>query len=250
MQKNLLQKVLDVSGEMPFHERLRVGLCLTWVGGFLEVYTFLLHGGVFANAQTGNLLLLAIETSRGNPHAVYYLLPIGAFFAGVFISEWIRNRQTAQQSIVWQHTILLVEAAVFLVIALLPKGTDDAVVIVAVAFVCAMQFNTFRKAHGLAYASTFCTGNLRSAVENLFYGVFRHHPERAKTAGRYFSVIGAFLCGTMTGYWFVTFWGQLSILLCAAVVVVLFIAMKWRCKKRKCCAEQSGQQAGEGAQKS
>ena len=58
MQKNLLQKVLDVSGEMPFHERLRVGLCLTWVGGFLEVYTFLLHGGVFANAQTGNLLLL------------------------------------------------------------------------------------------------------------------------------------------------------------------------------------------------
>ena len=52
MQKNLLQKVLDVSGEMPFHERLRVGLCLTWVGGFLEVYTFLLHVGMFANAQT------------------------------------------------------------------------------------------------------------------------------------------------------------------------------------------------------
>lgn len=115
------------------------------------------------------------------------------------------------------------------VIAFLPKGINDAVVIVAVAFVCAMQFNTFRKAHGLSYASTFCTGNLRSAVENLFYGIFRHQRERAKTAGRYFSVIGAFLCGTMTGYWFVTFWGQTSILLCAAIMVILFIVMKWPC---------------------
>ena len=67
MQKNLLQKVLDVSGEMPFHERLRVGLCLTWVGGFLEVYTFLLHGGVFANAQTGNLLLLVYQRMDSQP---------------------------------------------------------------------------------------------------------------------------------------------------------------------------------------
>ena len=79
MHNSLFRKVLALSGEMPFHERLRVGLCLTWVGGFLEVYTYLLHGGVFANAQTGNLLLLAIEASRWNPHAVYYLLPIGAF---------------------------------------------------------------------------------------------------------------------------------------------------------------------------
>lgn len=249
MHNSLFRKVLALSGEMPFHERLRVGLCLTWVGGFLEVYTYLLHGGVFANAQTGNLLLLAIEASRWNPHAVYYLLPIGAFFVGVFTSEWIRSRQTAQQSILWQHWVLLLEAVVFFVIAFLPKGINDAVVIVAVAFVCAMQFNTFRKAHGLSYASTFCTGNLRSAVENLFYGIFRHQRERAKTAGRYFSVIGAFLCGTMTGYWFVTFWGQTSILLCAAIMVILFVVMKWPCVTA-CRQGQNGANKDDAPQKS
>ena len=45
---------------VPAHERLRVGLLLAFVGGFLEVYTYTLHGKVFANAQTGNMALFAI----------------------------------------------------------------------------------------------------------------------------------------------------------------------------------------------
>ena len=35
------------------------------VGGFLEAFTFLLHGGVFCNAQTGNLVMLVIDFVRG-----------------------------------------------------------------------------------------------------------------------------------------------------------------------------------------
>ncbi len=31
------------------------------VGGFLEAFTFLLHGGVFCNAQTGNPVLFALN---------------------------------------------------------------------------------------------------------------------------------------------------------------------------------------------
>ena len=38
-------------------ETFRVGALLACVGGFLDAYTFLCRGGVFANAQTGNLAL-------------------------------------------------------------------------------------------------------------------------------------------------------------------------------------------------
>ena len=44
----------------PAHEMLRVGLCLAFTGGFLDAYTYLLRGGVFANAQTGNMVLMAL----------------------------------------------------------------------------------------------------------------------------------------------------------------------------------------------
>lgn len=40
---------------VPAQERMRFGLCLVFVGGFLESYTYLLHGHVFANAQTATL---------------------------------------------------------------------------------------------------------------------------------------------------------------------------------------------------
>ena len=35
-------------------------------GGFLEAFTFLLHGGVFCNAQTGNLVMLVINFVGGD----------------------------------------------------------------------------------------------------------------------------------------------------------------------------------------
>ena len=36
----------------PAHEMLRVGLCLAFTGGFLDAYTYLLRGGVFAVSYT------------------------------------------------------------------------------------------------------------------------------------------------------------------------------------------------------
>ena len=49
----------------PPYERMRTGLCLAAVGGFLEAYTYTLKGGVFANAQTGNLVLFALRLTPG-----------------------------------------------------------------------------------------------------------------------------------------------------------------------------------------
>ena len=41
-------------------------LTFALVGGFLEAYTFLLHGGVFCNAQTGNIVLFFLNLTQGN----------------------------------------------------------------------------------------------------------------------------------------------------------------------------------------
>ena len=41
-----------------------LGVLLAIVGGFLDAYTFISRDGVFANAQTGNMVLLAVKAAN------------------------------------------------------------------------------------------------------------------------------------------------------------------------------------------
>ena len=47
-------------------EALRVGLVLALAGGYLDAYTYLCRGGVFANAETGNMVLLGAKLAVGD----------------------------------------------------------------------------------------------------------------------------------------------------------------------------------------
>ncbi len=61
-------------------EALLVGALLALAGGFMDAYTYVARGHVFANAQTGNLVLLGIHIADGEWRiAVSYLIPILTF---------------------------------------------------------------------------------------------------------------------------------------------------------------------------
>ena len=134
----------------PAHEMLRVGLCLAFTGGFLDAYTYLLRGGVFANAQTGNMVLMALYAARRDGRAFYYLLPIAAFLAGVIVTEWLKARLTNAQHIAWQHVVLLAEAILVFAVGFVPRSAPDAVVNVTVSFICSLQVNSFPAHEGPA----------------------------------------------------------------------------------------------------
>lgn len=212
---------------VPAHERLRVGLLLAFVGGFLEVYTYTLHGKVFANAQTGNMALFAIYAMQRDRQALYYLVPLGAFLAGVLVSEGLRTVLDKRGWARWEHALVLAEAALLAAIAFLPAGVPHAAVNVTVSFVCAVQFTGFRKTHGMAYATTFCTGNLRSAGEHLYHAVAGRDRGEALAAARYFGVILVFILGACCAMALIALWGAKAILLCSALCLAAFALMKW-----------------------
>ena len=60
-------------------DSLALGLVLAAAGGFMDAYTFIARGGVFANAQTGNLVLLGVRAFEGDVRALHYLTPVLAF---------------------------------------------------------------------------------------------------------------------------------------------------------------------------
>lgn len=208
-------------------ETLGVGVGLAFVGGFLEAYTYILRGGVFANAQTGNMALLAINAAQGEMIlAAYYMIPIFAFFLGVCVTEFIKQRVTQAQWKSWEHIVVCLEAAALAVIAFLPLETPDAVVNVAVSMICAMQTNTFRKTRGMPYATTMCTGNLRSASAHLFVSLKLRDARAFRNSLRYLFIIASFCAGCFAGTLLVRMWAQYSALVCSLILAVVCIALK------------------------
>ena len=87
-----------------------VAALLALAGGFLDAYTYLCRGGVFANAQTGNMVLLALRAAEGRwQEAAAYLAPILAFALGVLVTEGMRTRYRGQGRFHWRHWVLGVE---------------------------------------------------------------------------------------------------------------------------------------------
>ena len=58
-------------------ESIICGIVLSLSGGCMDAYSYLYRGEVFANAQTGNMLLFGVNLTGGNfPVALKYFWPV------------------------------------------------------------------------------------------------------------------------------------------------------------------------------
>ncbi len=181
-------------------ESVELGILLAIVGGFLDAYTFVGRGGVFANAQTGNVVLMGIEAATGEwGQAVLHAVPILAFVFGVIIAEIIKKpsmRLFIQDA---ERAVLILEIAVLFIIGFIPYTSPDIIVTVAISFVSAVQVSSFRKLAGSAYNTTMITGNLRSATQDVCTAVTKKDSESALQAVRFSTINLSFLAGAISG---------------------------------------------------
>ena len=192
----------------------------------MDAYSFLTRGGVFANAETGNMVLLGAYLLQGKPlKALTYLVPVLAYAAGVLVAEHARaDLLRRRPHLHWRLCILGTEILVLTWVAFLPD-TLDLLANVLVAFTCAMQYESFRKVRGNAFASTMCTGNLRSGTENLFrYRQTGDEKAREKML-TYYGIIAIFISGAALGTLFSGLLGRRAVLVCAGVVLAGFLLL-------------------------
>ena len=228
VQNTLPQKKTETAPKKArqLSDSYRVGALLAAAGGYLDVYTYICRGGVFANAQTGNIVLLGINIAKGDfSRALVYSLPIAAFAVGVLVTEFIRYAAGRRTWFHWRQIAVAFEFLVLSVISLVPAGVADNVVNAAVAFVCSVQVDSFREFHGHAYTTTMCTGNLRPASDRLFAAIVGRDAGALVTSLEYFGIIAFFIIGAIVGMFAANEFGVRSVLGACALLLSVFILM-------------------------
>ena len=206
-------------------DSLLLAIFLTLAGGFQDAYSYNCRGQVFANAQTGNIVLFGQNLATGQwTRAIHYLLPVLSFVIGVYLTEWIRHHHQYSTRIHWRQTVLLGEIFLLVCVGLLPHTMDVAANIL-LSFACAMQVNTFRKFCGLPSATTMCIGNMRSAASLLCEYHVTGNPEFRRKSMHYYFVIAVFAVGAAFGAVLSQYFGNRAIWIAAVLQLIGFFLM-------------------------
>jgi uncharacterized membrane protein YoaK (UPF0700 family) len=209
-------------------ESLRGAVLLTFAGGYLDAFTFVGHGHVFANSMTGNVVLLGISLTQSDwAAALDRLWPILAFLAGVFLAHLLRLRSDAQHPLRAGLLALGAELGLLLLVALLPGGFPDVPIVLGIAFMGALQSTMFGKLEGQAYNSTMTTGNLRKFAECFYAGIYpRRDAAALHQAALFAAVCCCFLLGAVSGALATPLLGNPAVLLpiaCLAAVLAMHL---------------------------
>lgn len=212
-------------GRGQMSESMPTALLLTLSGGFQDAYTYYFRDKVFANAQTGNIVILGYHVMEGDWNTAFrYLLPVLAFVAGIYVSEIIRRLFKKYKLLHWRQVVVLIEVLLLFSVGFFPASMNTAAN-VTVSLVCAMQVETFRKIKGNAYASTMCIGNLRSATELLFHYHHTKDKESLKKSLRYYGIILFFAVGAAAGCYLTPFWAEKTIWFSCGLLIAAFLLM-------------------------
>ena len=206
------------------HETFLVLVFITIAGGFQDAYSYLMRGKVFANAQTGNIVLLFKNVvDLDFRTALSYLIPVISFALGVYIA--VRFEDAIDKRVLhWRQYIIALEVIIMITVSIIPENLND-LANALLSFSCAMQVYAFKKIYGLNFATTMCIGNLRSATENLSKYHITKNKDYLENAKKYYTVIFIFGMCSALGYITSDLVCLISILIAAFLLIVSFVIL-------------------------
>ena len=206
-------------------EAFRTVMFLSASGGLQDAYTYIGRGKVFANAQTGNIVLMSQSLFDGDlSRFAHYFIPVLSFALGVAAAECIRLHWRQARRIHWRQLVVLAEIVLLFAVGFFPAAWDIGANAL-VSFACAMQVQAFRKVNGYAFASTMCIGDLRSGVEALCVWSRTREPKAKDRMLRYFGIILLFALRSGIGSKSCVWLGGRAIWISCGLLLVSFALM-------------------------
>ncbi len=206
-------------------ESFLLSAILSFSGGLQDAYTYNIRDNVFANAQTGNVVLMSQSFLTGSwQSGIHYMLPLLSFASGIFITERIEARFKNGKGVHWRQIVLIIEILLLVAVGFLPQQMNT-IANILVSFSCAMQVQTFRTVHGYGYASTMCIGNLRSGTESLSRYLRTRDRQLLYKALHFFGIILIFAVGAGVGGVLSNLFGIKTIWISPVLLLIVVIMM-------------------------
>lgn len=206
-------------------ESIELGVLLALSGGLMDAYSYVCRGEVFANAQTGNILLFGVHLSTGNfSEAFRYFLPVLTFSVGIALAVSVREPFKYARKIHWRQITVLFEAVLLAMVAFIPQQYN-LLANSLISFACGIQVESFRKINGNPIATTMCIGNLRSATQLACDSLFLKNREMGERGLLFYGVIVVFTLGAILGNLLVRAWQEKAILVSCLLLLVCFVMM-------------------------
>ena len=167
-------------------ESIELGIILALAGGFMDVYSYIGRDHVFANAQTGNILLVGVSISEGNwALAGRYFFPVVSFAVGIMLADLVHERfgsviHWRQVTVFFEAVILFFKISHLNVLPLLKFQASFASSFCKSSYTAMVQVTTAVKHNGLdpffkGFLGDFSTNNLGCfdvAAVVFFVGLF------------------------------------------------------------------------------
>lgn len=196
MNKKKLHKFFNNKEEFAPNERLWLFCMLMLVAGFFGGFTFSLRGRVFVNAQTGNLVLLSLGFATWDTALIKNALATFlAYFCGIIMAELISKKINKTSFLIWERILLIFSIIVTICLGFIPEAAPYEFSNFPIAFIAAMQFNTFEKAHGMGMATPFCTNHVKQASANLVRFLRTRDDNKLRISLSHLSMILSFIIG-------------------------------------------------------
>jgi uncharacterized membrane protein YoaK (UPF0700 family) len=203
---------------------LRLGVLLSLTGGFLDAFTFLNHGGVFATAQTGNIVLIGVQAATGQWSAALRHVPaLLAFVAGVATAETMLHPRVTPLVRRPRRAALIAELVVLSCVGTLSREMGSTAIVVLVAYVAAMQNATFGTLRRWSVNTVIATGNLSTATRAAYRALVLGEAGAAEQARLFGTICLTFLAGAVLGAFATHRLGDSAAWLAAALVAAALL---------------------------
>jgi uncharacterized membrane protein YoaK (UPF0700 family) len=196
-----------------------VGALMAAVSGSLDANIFMTRGGVFASAQSGNIVIAGVRLADDRwSSALHNLYPVLSFALGALVVEALLD----VPRLAWFRR----NVAVVLVVGALPASAPDAVATLGISAVAAFQLTAFRKVVDWPFATTMTTGNLRSLAAAVVEAARTRERPAMDRMRAYACVIAGFAGGAVLGGQLTTRFDTRAIWLAAALLAGAYVLIR------------------------
>jgi uncharacterized membrane protein YoaK (UPF0700 family) len=194
----------------------------------MDAWVYMDHGHVFANAQTGNVVLFGIHVAAGDFTAAARHVPsIMAFILGLISSRltgaWLKKARLNSRNV-----RLTVECVLLVALALTASRLPNGAVTACVGFIAAVQITSLSHIGDVTFNTGMTTGNLRGASSAASAALYDPASNKDRTrAIALGSMCLAFAAGAVLGGFCTSHLGDQTLFITAGMVGLATFLM-WR----------------------